>query len=54
MSEQEASNNKPKIHIQLEERESHATKAQPTKQCSKKEFALEKLPRYPYMHERKP
>lgn len=54
MSEQGASNIKPKIQIQLEERESHATKTQPTKQCSKREFTLEKLPKYLYMHERKP
>lgn len=54
MGGQEGNNIKPKIQIQLKERESHTKKAQPTELCSKKEFTLEKLPRYLYMHERKP
>lgn len=54
MDRQGGNNIKLKIQIQLKEREIHAKKAQPTELCSKKEFTLEKLPRYLYMHERKP
>ena len=54
MDGQGGNNIKPKIQIQLKERESHEKKAQPTELLSKKEFTLEKLPRYLYIRERTP